>query len=392
MYFNLKGFLRFTGRWAFQFLQTGFKWAGRRVAVFVAFLLLYPLLEIVVWLGLWLDELLFRSYRRVSVDASVFVVGNPRSGTTFLHRLLAKDGDRFTTMALWEIIFAPSITTRKFVRALSNLDRWLGSPAHRYMAAVERGWWKKNVMHRVSLRMPEEDDYVLLHRWSALTAGLSAGLLDEAMPYTYFDTALSKVDRTRTMAFYKACVKRHLRAYRDEGGKQYLAKNPALCPKLVTLLEHFPDARIIYLVRSPLEMIPSYTSMMDFTWETLGIPVDGDGLHRYVLEMAQHWYSYPLEQLNKVPPHQYIVVKYDDMVADPERTVTEIYQHFGFEMTPAFARVLHEEAERARAFQSRHDYSLEEVGLERQEILDRCDDIFERFGFDRQAELGHHSP
>jgi hypothetical protein len=391
MHFNLKGLLRFTGRWAFQFLQTGFKWARRRVAIFVAFLVLYPLLEIVVWLGLWLDEVLFRSYHRVPADASVFVVGNPRSGTTFLHRLLARDQDRFATMSMWEIIFAPSIFGRKIVKALSTVDRWLGSPLHRYLAAVERRWWKQNVMHRVSLRMPEEDDYLLLHRWSALTAGLSSGLLEEAMPYTYFDTALSKVDRTRTMAFYKSCVQRHLCAHREVNGKQYLAKNPALCPKLATLLEHFPEARIIYLVRSPLEMIPSYASMMDFSWHTLGVPVDGDGLHQYVLDMAQHWYSYPLEQLEKVPPHQYMVVKYDDLVADPERTVTEIYRHFGFEMTPAFARVLHEEAERARAFQSRHDYSLEEVGLERQEILDRCGDIFERFGFDTQEQIGHPS-
>jgi hypothetical protein len=387
MYFNLKGLLRFTGRMLSQICQNRCKRPLRRVAILLAFFLLYPLLELVVWLGLWLDELLFRGYQRLPVEAAVFIVGNPRSGTTFLHRLLARDRGRFSTMQMWEILFAPSVSQRKMVAVLAALDRRLGSPLQQGLDVVERRWQKQNVMHRVSLRMPEEDDYLLLHIWSALTAGLSAGLLDEARPYTYFDTALPERERTRIMAFYKACVQRHLYAHHSANGTHYLAKNPALCPKLGTVLEQFADAKIIYLVRNPLEMIPSYVSMMDFSWETVGVPEGNNGLHDYILDMAQHWYHYPLQRLEQIPQPQYIVVRYDDLVADPEGTVAEIYRHFGFEMSPAFAEALRQETKKAEHYHSRHHYSLEKAGLTRQQIVDRCGDILERFGFGKGRKL-----
>jgi hypothetical protein len=288
-------------------------------------------------------------------------------------------------MKMWEILFAPSITQRRVVAGLAAIDRLLGRPVQKRLDRTEQEWQEQNVMHEVSLREPEEDDYLLLHIWSALTTGLSAGLLGEAIPYTYFDTALPRTERNRIMAFYKRCLQRHVYADRSGNGgtrRQYLAKNPALCPKLDTVFEHFPDAKIIYLVRSPLEMLPSYVNMMMFSWRVLGIPVEGHALRDYLVEMARHWYTHPLQRLERAPADSNVIVKYDDLVRDPEQTIREIYAHLGFEFGPAFEQVLQEESAKARRYSSRHDYSLEENGLSRKQILDTYRDIFERFGFD----------
>jgi hypothetical protein len=381
MSFNFRGFFRFSYLWL-----TDGKWTPRRLAILLAFFLGYPLLELTVWLGFLLDNIFFRGHREQQVRAPVFIAGNPRSGTTFLHRLIAKDTERFCTMKMWEILFAPSITQRKIVAALVAFDRWIGGPIRKRLDRTEEGWQEQNVMHEVSLREPEEDDYLLLHIWSALTTGLSAGILQEAVPYTYFDTALAREDRDRIMAFYKRCLRRHVYADRAGEGRtetrQYLAKNPALSPKVGSVLEHFPDAKIIYLVRSPLEMLPSYVNMMMFSWRVLGIPVEGHALRDYLVDMARHWYTYPLERLQRAPAESQIVIKYDDLVSDPENTLREIYGRFGFEIGPAFERVLQEESARARRYTSRHDYSPEETGLTRQQIFDTYQDIFERFGFE----------
>jgi hypothetical protein len=40
-----------------------------------------------------LDRVFFRGYRKQPIDRPIFIVGNPRSGTTFLHRLLLGSGD-----------------------------------------------------------------------------------------------------------------------------------------------------------------------------------------------------------------------------------------------------------------------------------------------------------
>ena len=55
---------------------------------------LFVLLQAINGAGLMLDYLLFPDFRRVRVREPLFVVGVPRSGTTFLHRLLAGDRER----------------------------------------------------------------------------------------------------------------------------------------------------------------------------------------------------------------------------------------------------------------------------------------------------------
>jgi hypothetical protein len=386
MVFNFRGFFRFSHLWL-----SSRRWTGRRVAILVAFYLLFPLLEVTVWIGFLLDNLLFPGHGREVVASPVFIVGNPRSGTTFLHRLLSRDVERFSTMKMWEILFAPSIVQRRVVSGLAAVDRWLGGWLQKRLDRTEQDWQEQNVMHEVSLREPEEDDYLLLHIWSALTTGLSAGLLEEAIPYTYFDTALPVAEKDRIMAFYKRCVRRHLHAGRlTRGGANriYLAKNPALCPKLDTVFKHFPDAKVVYLVRSPLEMLPSYVNMMRFSWRVLGIPVEDHALRDYLVDMSRHWYTYPLERLESAPAQSYVIVKYDDMVSDPARVVRKIYRRFGFETSSAYDRVLQDESAKARRYHSRHAYSPEEDGLSREQILDTYQNVFERFGFDQTARRG----
>ena len=68
------------------------------------------------WVGFLLDDLFFRGYRNITVRDPLFVVGLPRSGTSFLQRVLAQDSERFTTLRLWELILAPSVTERMLAR------------------------------------------------------------------------------------------------------------------------------------------------------------------------------------------------------------------------------------------------------------------------------------
>jgi len=187
------------------------------------------------------------------------------------------------------------------------------------------------------------------------------------------------------MGFYRRCLQRHLYAHRSG---QYLAKNPALTPKLDSVYEWFPDARVICLVRSPLEAVPSFVNMMQFSWRVIGAPEESEALRDYVVDMARHWYSYPMERLDGAPEDRSIFVRYDDLVADPAGTIAGIYERFGFEMSPAYVRVLQEESEKAGRYQSRHAYSVEQTGLTRERILDTYQDVFDRFGFDTGEPAG----
>jgi hypothetical protein len=206
-------------------------------------------------------------------------------------------------------------------------------------------------------------------------------MVDEAARYTYFDNQMPEKEKERIMTFYKRCVQRHLYAH-GERDKHYLAKNPHFSSMVDALYSDFPDAKIIYLARNPLDMIPSYISLKENEWQLLGSPVEKYGSREYVLDMAEHWYTYPLERLKRAPEDSYIVVDFNDLVSNARQTVREVYDRLGLELSPAFDEILRQAAESARDHESEHEYSLREMGLTQRQIVTRYRHVFEQFDFD----------
>lgn len=387
MGFDYRGFLEFTRTAFFRTRNTDYPLTPRRVSRLAAFYLSFPLFELVTQIGLLLDDTFFADYRQQQVRQPVFIIGNPRSGTTFLHRLMAKDEAQFISLKTWQVLLAPSITQRRLWKTINNLDRRLGRSLKRLVQRWEKNWHDAFVVHELALEEPEEDEFLFVHIWSSLATSLFSAVMDRAPTYTHFDTAVPDAEKQRIMTFYQGCLKRHL--YDQNGtpsqGKRYLAKNPSFCAKVGTLWQWFPDAKFIYLVRNPLEMIPSYVSVMQLQWRALADPLTPWAARDYVLHMARHWYTYPLQRLARAPADSYVIVRYDDLVHNPAGTVAGIYQHLGIEMNPVYAQVLLQEAEASKAYRSRHHYSLEQLGLTRELIVDRFRDVFDRFGFSTQV-------
>ena len=354
----------------------------RRVVVLLASYALFVVVETGNWIGFFLDTILFPNHRTQPIDKPVFIIGNPRSGTTFLQRLLARDTANFSCLKMWEIFFAPSITQRKFVWALGWLDRLVGAPVKHIFDRGEARLRASTKIHRVGLRAPEEDEYLLLHTASTIIPGLLFAVLELADPYIFFDRDIPLEEQARVMAFYTECIRRHLYARRAQG--HFLSKNPYFTPKVGALRTAFPDARFIILARNPLNAVPSYASLSQLV---VGLLYTNKALSMrdYVLKSTQYWYRYPASRLADTP-ESFIEVKFEDMVHDPQAMVQTIYQHFGLEISPAFDTILQQETKRARTYKSEHEYSLREMGFTREEILTTYSDIFEKWGFEKNQE------
>ena len=388
MLFDLRGYLRFLTISLFEGGDRKARLAPRRLLWLLLFYTFFPLYELWTWLGFWLDDLLFPGYRDVSIDAPVFIVGNPRSGTTFFHRLLSQDEGHFTWMGLWEMLFAPSITQRLIYNGLAALDCRLGGLGHKLVGWLQARWQAANRLHTIALRRPEEDEYMLLHIWSTAMVWLFSGFLSSGEDWFHFDQRIAPRDKARVMQFYTGCLRRHLYDHGTQG-KFYLAKNPVFSPKIETLRETFPDARFIVLVRNPLDMVPSFINILNFTWQVLGDPVLDRGGYPEVLDLTEHWYTYPLACLEDAPADQAVVVNFDEMVADPDQTVRSIYDRFGWLVSSAYGDTLHEATIRSRNYEGHPPYDIAAMGLTREQIVNRYAVIFERFGFDTRAPEDH---
>ena len=384
MSYSIKRFLKITYMAFFEGGTTTARITPKRIGVLLLFYAIYITVELLTWASFLLDELFFRGYRHVEVKAPVFIVGNPRSGTTFLHRLLARDEANFCSINLWEILFAPSVTQRKFAWAVAAVDRRLGGLLHRILMWFDHRFVRaSNVMHKMSLVVPEEDEYFLIHQGATIIAGLFFGFPKATRPFVHFDSELPRREKRKVMRFYRHCLQRHLYAHRES--RQILSKNPFFTPKVDALYQTFPDAKIIYLVRNPLSVVPSYASLSAHWWQMLGEPEKRYPHADYILESTQHWYRYPVERLQQAPAESRAFVNFHELVADPEKVVTEIYEHFGLHLSPEFAAILKEATVRSAQHTSDHQYSLEGTGFTRDQIVSTYADIFERWGFDPEV-------
>lgn len=161
----------------------------------------------------------------MEVREPVFILGNPRTGSTHLLRVLARDEDTFAAAKLWEFVLAPSITQRKIVRGLGRLDRRLGSPVKRWIVT-----WEKHAFHeegqyrRLRLEDVDEDELNLLTIFSSIHLVFAFPFWKAFHPYIRFDSEVSPAEKQRFMTFYKRCMQRTLYVYGPT--KHFLSKSP----------------------------------------------------------------------------------------------------------------------------------------------------------------------
>lgn len=329
--------------------------------------------------GLALDRVLFPGFRRVRVRRPIFIVGNGRSGTTHMHRLLAGDARRFTYFRTYEMLL-PSISQRKLVWLLGRLDRrWLGGAiARRLRLAEDEALEEVRGKHNWRLDGPEEDDFLLFNNWS------SASLV---FPFNYpelfallYGDRQSAASRRRQLGFYEGLIRRQLHLYGEE--RIHCCKSPSFTMKIRALREVFPDARFVMMLRHPAESIPSLVDLMSWYWRGFGSPPElVEAAAAALGEANVDNYRYMAELSGELPPEQQFLVDYEELCRDPKRVVERLYAHLGLEIDADYAAFLDREKAAAAGFVSGHDYDPEGQGPGRARLHRELAPLYARFGW-----------
>jgi hypothetical protein len=335
--------------------------------------------ELSNWIGFCLDNVLYRGFRRQKIQTPVFIIGNFRSGSTFLHRLMAKDDDNFTCFRTWEVYLAPSVTQRRLYKVLGKIDSLLGQPLGRVLDWVDQKYLHTIKMHRTGLKEPEEDEGLFLHIWSSfLCLFMFPGRLEEsALPYC--DTLLSPWQRKWLMRFYRNCLKRHLYAH---GGKGIiLSKNPSFCFKMAALLSEFPDAKIVYVARNMYDMLPSVMNWFSFGWYFCGSPLETHPYKEFILSFTRDCYLHPLRVLKNTSPSNYLILRYREIVRDPVHVIREIYRHFNWKMSDGYAERIKEAEGEAKHHKGQNRTTIEDLGYSREQVQMEYGEVIEEYPF-----------
>lgn len=328
-------------------------------------------LHILGQIGWTLDAALHPGWKNTKMAPPVFILGHQRSGTTLLHRLLSGDLTHARSLLLHEMIL-PSITTQRSIAAIGKWDRKLahGWLAKRFDAFQERLFGPLDYMHRLRFDEIEEDEFVL---W---TIYASTMVINDAP----LNTAHKDLEDLRdfhkwpvkrqieAFGWYRACLLKKI--YRNPSPDEHLpwivSKNPHFSQKIPELMRVFPDARLVYILRNPLETIASRLDLIRGIWrhrfpefkdmtQEQSAAIVKDSLRTY-LNAERDFYD--------VPEAQRMIVTYDDLLERIPETVRAIYDKFGLPGPDAHLEAMLAEVATRPRHVSKHHYDLTEFGVD----------------------------
>ena len=348
--------------------------------VLLTWLFVEPLLRLFTAATLALDHLFFPGFRAVQVKKPVFIIGHPRSGTTFLHHLLTRT-EEAAPFQTWHLFF-PALTARVLVKPLVNF-------------LVRKG--KTEVMpeetgHKMEINRPDEEEMLFLHNFD--TNFITIGMLsfdERDYPELQYHDRQPREARLRSMRFLDGCFRRHLYF---TGRKQIIAQTHFSTFRLKTMLEFYPDAKFIFVLRNPHQVVPSFLSLLHnsikFRW---GIDAISPELlqryneHRFQGMVDLYRYFYELDKNNELPRDRVMVLPYDLLRDDLETAFTRIVEFSGLHVNEEVWRLVRERAAAQKTYRRPHQVKeLSEFGLSHARISRDFSFVFQEYGVEDRWE------
>lgn len=319
-------------------------------------------------LGLALDRLVARRYRRNGLDRPVFLVGHLRSGTTFLHRFLLTSCSELRGLHMWEMLF-PATSVRRLLRPLLPLL---------VRVSLDRVYNPR--IHRTSLLAAETDDIAIAFRFSD---GMLSWIYNEAWMDFETDAALRE-DVTGTSTDERFV--RYLRAVYQRVAPppaRMLSKSFSGLFCLDSIRSAFPGAKILLLIRDPAEAVPSTLSLQRSVQGALhGLEHDSPLAKRYYRNLygaSRLYYERLHEAVLEGPSDGLLLLTHRQLLERFEETLTRVLAFLGLDATPELRHKISEQAARQAGHSSGHEYSLQEFGLSEAEFTTDFSWVYENY-------------
>ncbi len=283
------------------------------------------------------------------IHRPIFITGLPRSGTTFLHRLMLED-EANRAPAVWETI-SPSPEAGPRERRIAAVARQL--KAFNWLAPEFPG------LHPMEATSPQECSEITAHVFRSLR----------------FDTNYH-IPSYRT--WMDSDVVRHLPAYRfhrrflqylqfQEGTeRRWVLKCPEHLFALEAIRAVYPDARLVFVHRDPTKVLVSQARLTEVLRRPFTRKLDPQTLGPHE---SRRWLDGTRRMMavgdDAGLPEAVCHVHHLDLISDPVATVEGVYHHFGLSL-PSRAAAGIEAYVRAkpRGGYAPHSYRFEDHGLD----------------------------
>jgi LPS sulfotransferase NodH len=297
---------------------------------------------------------------RLTADP-IFIVGHWRSGTTYLHELMACD-TRFATPTTYECFAANHfLLTRSWIPRIA----WFLMPSQRPMDNVRTGW-----------DSPQEDEFALC------SMGTPSPYLRMAFPNEP-DQYLEYLDLqslpTEALREWQLKLNEFLSQLTYLHQKRLILKSPTHTARIGVLAQMFPQAKFLHIVRNPLSIYPSTLKLWQVLDTAQGLQIPHNRhLKAYVLAAFERMYTAFEQQRAALRADQIFDLRYEDLVDNPVEVLRKAYDHLQLGAFEQVRPALEKMTQAKRRYRTNH-YELDETSMT--EIMSRWSDYAGRYGY-----------
>ena len=253
------------------------------------------------------------SYRRIQkkelTKPPIFIIGHWRSGTTFLHELLNQD-PRFEYMSITESVFP-------------NLFLYFSKLIKFFLAIFLPPTRPQDDM-KMHNDFPSEHDFAIVNM-SSMSPYAGACFPKKQKFYNKFVTFEGTTPRQRKQMkksiFYlikKVSIKKK--------DKQLVFKSPVDTARIDFLVDLFPDAKFIHIIRNPYEVYFSTLRMYKKLIPIYQLQNSHPDLDEFVISTYKTMYEKYYNDVHLIPEGNLIEVKYENLISDPVNELSQIYK------------------------------------------------------------------
>lgn len=304
------------------------------------------------------------------VERPLFITGLPRSGTSFLHRLLAMDPGNLAPLC-WQTIYP--------YPGHAALGRAAGpARVERQLRVFKRLVPEIRDMHPINAHTPQECTDITGHTFASLR-------FDVTHDVPSYRRWLAGAGHLKAYRFHHRFLQ-HLQhqARRDRpGGLRWVLKSPDHAAALDAIAAVYPDARIVFMHRDPLKVLASDCRLTELLRRPFSRRVDRLGIGTQV---SNDWAQCAARLVAAAddgsawPTEGIFHIHYKSLVADPMGTVAGLYRHFGLSLSDEAASAMRRlVTEQPRGGYGRHAHRFTDYGLDPVREARRFRDYVQRF-------------
>ena len=187
----------------------------------------------------------------------------------------------------------------------------------------------------------------------------------------------------RDFKWFESMWKRTLIYHND---KRIIAKLFSVSANTPAFLNHFNDAKILYLIRDPLSVLPSglslVTGVLDKKFGFWSMPKEKrqhfiDRLYNALKELLLRFHDDWIN--NRIDKDKVMIIPFTRMMRDFDNLMEEVLLFLEHNPNKEFLENIKQTSIEQKAFKSKHKYDLEKFGLTEEKIKKDCEKIYKTF-------------